>query len=184
MLLVCPSPVFAPLVAPLVVLFSISVTLFLFFIYIYLYYILDCTYKWYHIVFVFLWLISLCIFSRSIHVVADGSISLHGCLIFHSLLNPVVCWWALGLLPVMALVHSTTVNTREHVSFKLVFSFTPDICRWNCWINGSSVFSFFSKEFPYCFSLVAASIYIPINSVWGFLFLTSSPTFVIYGLFS
>ena len=35
---------------------------------------------------------------------------------------------------------------------------------------GNSVVSFFEKP-PYCFSTVAASVYIPTNSVWGFPFL-------------
>ena len=81
-------------------------------------------YKWYHIIFVFLCLTSLSvIFSRSIHVAANGNISfffmtnspLCVCVCIHThtyiyiyiyihiyishLLKPIVCWWALGLFP-------------------------------------------------------------------------------------
>ena len=41
---------------PSVSLFSMSGSLFLFYKYVLLYHILDSTYKWYHIIFVFLWL--------------------------------------------------------------------------------------------------------------------------------
>ena len=57
-------------------LFSISVSLSLFHRYVDLYCILDSTYKWYHIVFVFLFLTSLSmVISRSIHVAVNGIIS-------------------------------------------------------------------------------------------------------------
>ena len=54
-------------------LFSMSVSLFLFCKYVNLCHILDSTYRWYHMVFVFLWLTSLSmIISRSIYVTANG----------------------------------------------------------------------------------------------------------------
>jgi len=62
---------------PLVIarLFSVSVTVFLFCVYIHLYSFLDSTCKWYHVVFVFIWLISLSVmFSGFIHI-ASGIIS-------------------------------------------------------------------------------------------------------------
>ena len=64
--------------------FSISVSLFLFHRYVHLCQSLDSTYKWY-MVSVFVWLTSLTIFSRSIHVVANGIISFffYGWAVFH-----------------------------------------------------------------------------------------------------
>ena len=58
-------------------LFSVSMTLFLFsYICSFVFVFLDSTYKWNHMVFVFLWLISLSIVhSRSTHIVANGKIS-------------------------------------------------------------------------------------------------------------
>ena len=68
-----------PSLSPLVTtsLFSISVSLFLFSVYICLYYFLDSTYKWYYTVFVFLsdFISQSIIFSRLIHVAANGRIS-------------------------------------------------------------------------------------------------------------
>ena len=62
---------------------------------------LDLMNKWNHMVFVFVWFISLSIIpSRSIHVVANGKISFlfNGQVIFHCryvpcLLHPIVHWW-------------------------------------------------------------------------------------------
>ena len=54
-------------------LYFMSVSLFM---YIHLFYFLDSTYKWYYIVFVFLWPILLStIFSSSIYIAANGNIS-------------------------------------------------------------------------------------------------------------
>ena len=48
---------------------------------------LDSTCKWYHTVFVFVWLISLSVtFSRHIHVAANGNISFYGWIIFNCVL--------------------------------------------------------------------------------------------------
>ena len=56
--------------------FSVSVSLFLFCVYIHGIIFADFTYEWYHVVFVFFCLISLSIiFSRSIHVATNGTIS-------------------------------------------------------------------------------------------------------------
>ena len=67
-----PHPAY-PLVT--VKLFSMSVSLFLFHKQVYLYHFLESTYKWYHMVFVFLCLTSLSvIISMSIHVATNGII--------------------------------------------------------------------------------------------------------------
>ena len=67
---------------------------------------LDSTYKWYHMVFLFLWLTSLSLtISRSIHVAANGIILfflwLSNILLYictHPL-YPFLCWWTFRLLP-------------------------------------------------------------------------------------
>ena len=57
-------------------LFSIYVSLCMFCLCIHFYYFLDSTYRWYHTVFVLVWLTSLSlIFSRSIHTAPNSSIS-------------------------------------------------------------------------------------------------------------
>ena len=67
-----PSPC-APSPLATASLFSKSVSLFMFCRYVHLCHILDSTYKWYHMVFVFLFLTWLSvIISRSIHVAANG----------------------------------------------------------------------------------------------------------------
>ena len=70
---VAHSPTSSPLATSC--LFSVSMILFLF-CYLYLFCFLDFTYKWNHLVFVFLWLTSLSITpSRFIHPVANRKIS-------------------------------------------------------------------------------------------------------------
>ena len=72
--------------------------------------LLDSTYKWYRMLFVILCLTSLSmIISRSIHVAANGIISLffYGWVILHCVyahLYPFICWWHLGCFPVLAIV--------------------------------------------------------------------------------
>ena len=86
-------------------LFSMAVSLFLFLKEADLHYFLDSTYEWYHIIFIFLWLASLSIIiSRSIHVAANGNISLYfySSIIFYCTYIPhlylFICWWTLRLL--------------------------------------------------------------------------------------
>ena len=67
----------------------------------------------------------------------------------------------LGCFHVLALVHSNAMNIGVHVSFQLWFS--QDICL----VVGLLVF----KEISVLFSIVAVSIYIPINSARGASFL-------------
>ena len=75
--------------------------------FVHLLWFLDSDIKWNHVVFVFLWLISLSIIpSRFIHAVANGKISfllwlsnIFHCIVYvPHLLYPFVYCWALGLL--------------------------------------------------------------------------------------
>ena len=84
-----PSPHLQPLVCSLW-------AYFFFVIFNSLLYFLDSMYKWYHTVFVFLWLFSLSIMpSKPVHVAANCKIS---CIYIPHLLNPFICWCTFKLL--------------------------------------------------------------------------------------
>ena len=68
-----------------------------------------------------------------------------------------------------------------HVSFKLYFS--PDIYPGVGLLDHMATLFLVFKGTSILFSIVTAQIYIPTNSVGGFLFFTPSPTFVICRLF-
>ena len=84
--------------------------------------ILDFTYKWYHVAFVFLFLTShSMIISRSIHVTWHYSF-FFGWVAFHSvyvphLLYPFTCLWNTGCFHILAIVNSAARNIGVHVSF-------------------------------------------------------------------
>ena len=77
-----------------------------------LYYFLDSTYKWYHIVFIFFWFISLSIRSISCCWKWQYFIPFYGQVIYtpHPL-KPVFCWWTLRLSPCLG-YHS---DNYEHL---------------------------------------------------------------------
>ena len=75
----------------------------------------------------------------------------------------------LGCFHVLAIVTSAAVNTGVHISFQTgVLSFSGYIPRSAI---AGSYGSSTVKESSILFSIVAAPIYIPTNSVWGFPFL-------------
>ena len=90
---------------------------------------LDSTYKWYHTVFVFVWLISLSVtFSRHIHVAAHGNISFYGWIIFHCVLcvcvrerhlfkSQLSVCGHLDYFHVLTTVHSAAMNIGMLISF-------------------------------------------------------------------
>ena len=109
-----------------------SVILFLFFFYIHLFYFLDATYKWYHTVFIFLWLISLSILSsRSIHVVANSKILFfYVWLIFYIYLTSFIHSSIdrhLGCFHILASVTKAEWTFVHIYLFELVFLFSSDI---------------------------------------------------------
>ena len=98
--------------------------LFLFpFPYVHLFRLLKSSYEWSHIIFVFLWLISLSIIpSSSIHVVANGKISFfliaeyihtHHIFFIHSSIDG-----HLGSFHTLAVVDSAAINVGVHVSLQ------------------------------------------------------------------
>ena len=143
---VIPFPIFFPLVIRS--LFSTSVLLFLLCKLVHFYFcVLDPTYKWYCMIFLLLWLISLSmVISRSICVVANGIISfffMEYTVIFHCmyvhLLYSLLCRWTLRLFPCQAIIlNSTAMNFSIHMSFQtMVFSGYMPRDMYHCLITGS-----------------------------------------------
>ena len=167
--------------------------MFLFRIYIYLYYFLDSTNKWYHIVFVFLWLSLSTIFSPSTLIIIMASIimALFHCFlwlsniplcvrvcvcvcvcVYHIFLIQSSVDGHLGCFPILALVKIVLLWTWGcmHV-FALVFSFFPDIYPEVELLDHMVVLFLIFWGTSILSSIVAAPIYIPTNSIAGFPFL-------------
>ena len=119
------------------------------------------------------------IISRSIHVAANGIISFFFIVsnsplyIYTShLLYPFICWWTLRLLLCLGYC-SPSMNTGMHVSFQIrVLSF-PDICPGVGLLVHMVTLYLVFKGTSKLFSIVAAAIYILINSVRIFPFILS-----------
>ena len=108
-----------------------TVSLFLFHKWIHLCHVLDCTYKWYHVVLsLSFWLTSLSmIVFRSIPVAANGItlffflrlsiisfyMSIHHVFFIHSFIHR-----HLGCFHVLGVVNSAAVTTGVHVSFQII----------------------------------------------------------------
>ena len=90
------------------------------------------------------------------------------------LLYPFICRWILDCFHVLAAVNRAVVNVEMHVSFCIrVFSgYMPGSGIAGSYNN--DIFSFW--ENLHTFSVVAAQIYIPTNSVGGFPFLHRDQT--------
>ena len=121
---------------------------------------------------IFVWLTSCSrIISRSIHVVANGSISFffYSWVVFHRVCVPHLFHSSadghLVCSHVLAIVNSTAVNTGHVHAFESWFSL--NIYPWVGLLDHIVVFLVFRENFI-LFSIVSVPIYIPINSVGGF----------------
>ena len=96
-------------------------------------FVLDSTYKWYHVVFVFLFLT----FSRSIHVAANVIISYFLWVMFHYIDTTSSLSISLSidmLLPYLGYCNSAAMNTRVHASFWIRVFFWIYAQKWDCWV--------------------------------------------------
>ena len=82
-----------------------------------------------------------------------------------------------GCVHVLAIVNSAAMNTGCMYLFKLEFS--PDICPGMRLLDHMMIPFLVSQDICILSSRVAATIYIPINSVWGFPFPKSSQAFIV-----
>ena len=111
-------------------------------------YFLDSTYKWYHMVFVFVWLISLSLVP-SLSMLEDWQMEtfmlFYGWVVFlyitfsfiHQLMDT-------GCLCILVIVNNAAMNIEVHMSFQIsVFSFFGYISRSGiAGLPGSSIFRF------------------------------------------
>ena len=136
----------------------------------------DSRYKWHYMIFVFLFLTSLCMtLCRSIHVVANGinpflfvAESCSTVYMYHIFIHSSV-HGHLGCFYVLAIVNSAIMNTGVFASFQImVFSrYSPGVGLLGHMV---ALFLFF-KGTSMLFSIVVVTIHIPTSSVGGFLFL-------------
>ena len=155
------------------------------FCYIHSFFVLDCTYKWHHTVFVFLWLLSLSIIpSTFIHVVANDNTSylflwLSSICIVHRyhifLIHSSVDGHLAGF-HISAIVNNAAVDTGLHVLIfylsELVFSFSLDVYLGVKLLDQKVVLFLVFLRNTLLFSIMAVPIYIPTNThiccCWSF----------------
>ena len=142
---------------------------------VHLCHILDSTYKWYHMLFVFLfWLTELTIILRSIHVTANGNVLfffLRLNNILH-LLNPFICQWTFRLLPCLGCCKQCCYEQMGHKYLLILESLSfSDICPAVGLLDHRVALFLIFKETSILFCIGAAEIYITTNSVEGFHFL-------------
>ena len=96
------------------------------------------------------------------HDWSDLAAAILHCIYVPHLLYPFICWWTLRLLHVLATVNSAAMNIRMHEFFWM-----RDISEYTsrCGIVGSYIVLWGTSIL---FSIGAAPIYIPTNSVGGF----------------
>ena len=84
---------------------------------------------------------------------------------------PVICWWKLGCVCILAVVDSAPVSTGVHVSFTFV-----SLALWGCIPRSGIARRLVAPLFVFwaisvLFSIVAMPAYIPVSSVGQFPFL-------------
>ena len=98
----------------------------------------------------------------------------------------------LGWFRVLSIVNSAAMNTGVHASFSILVSSECPVHMPSSEIVGSysSFIPSFFKESPYCFSIMAVSVYIPTNSERGLpffhtlsVFSIPSPAFIVCRFF-
>ena len=141
-------------------------------------YFLDSTFKCYHTLFVFLWLISLSLPSPSMLLLFhDRVIRICVCVCVHHIFIHSSSMDT-GYFHILANVNNAKMNIGVLVSFEFVLLWDIYTQEWNCWI----IFLVFLER-SILFSTVFAAIYIPTKVCEGSLFPTSSPAFVICSRF-
>ena len=98
------------------------------------------------------------------------------CIEFHCVnipqfLDPLICWWALRLLPVLGYCE---LCCYEHWGAQVLLDWCFRVFRvwsqqWNCWVKRRFIFVFWGNSIV--FSTVASPVCIPTNSALGFPFL-------------
>ena len=138
------------------------------------FYFSDSTHKWEHTVFVFLWLILLSLIPSKVHpccfkwqnfILFNGRAIFH-CICISCLLYPFICSWALRLLTYLGCCKLGCIYL-----FKVLFSFSFDTYPGVELLDHMVVLCLICWETSILFSIVAAPVYIPTNSVGGFPFL-------------
>ena len=132
---------------------------------------LDSTYKWDHMVFVFLWLTSLSIVPWKI-----SFFFFYGWIIFRCIYTPhflylFICWWTLSLIHVLAIVNNAAANMEVKCIFEVVILFLSDVYLEVELLNHVVLLFLIFWGTSILFSIVAAPIYIPTNSAQEFTFL-------------
>ena len=112
--------------------------------------------------------------------------SFYGWVVFHCvcilhLLYPFICSWTFKCFRVFVIVNSAAMNIQVHISFQIIVlsGYMPSSVVAGSY--GNSTFSFF-RNLSILFSIVAALIYIPTNSVGEFPFQPLSFFYLIHGL--
>ena len=130
------------------------------------------TYKWYHRVFVFLWLISFNIIPfKSIHIAENGKIfflwlSISLCVCIHIFIIHLSVNGHSGCFHILAIVSNVAMNISVHVPFGTGIS-VLDLPLGMKFMGHIVVLFLAFWETSILFSIVTTPIYIPINSARG-----------------
>ena len=167
----CTPP---PTPSPLATSSLFSVNLFLF--HRFMCYILDSTYKWYHMVFVFLFLtyftgslVASCCWKWHYFILCYDWVIFHYIYMYHIFFIYSSINGHLGCFHVLAIVNSAAMNIGVHVSFWIIV--LSNICPGVGLLDHMVALFLVFWGTSVLFSTVAAPIYIPTNSARGFPFL-------------